>query len=429
MTTLAERKQRRRYGRYGQPLRLGLLRKSAHMRRWFLCNPWSRPMLVFVFAAIRIQQVARGFIVRRHGSLRRALEYRRRCLMQRGTKCANTSQRQLDRYLAYLDAANSCRHSARGGVSDTRVNFKPIWLGGGYSAWCAVRIQACWRRVKPRRRFLNKKRFVLQIATLIIQTAVRNRLEMKRRLLRARDFSFIANMSSPRRRDEMRAHAAYRIQLRWKTFCNRRIFAYFRELVCFKLQGAPSDLLKTIIPQETGLFDRAAGVHVRFRLGGVRFPPKVYFKVFTHRPLCDVNAFAPRDYTKESKPEAFQNNNHENTYPKLGKYQRLIRVGVKCFGVALKSGSTSTSNWYRREENNPWRPIASQLVEDIVVPPWQHRDLFPKENKTVIHYNTYKRREEALQLRKRRKREWMLKAHLMVSSQSRTTYRSIFSLE
>ena len=44
-----------------------------------------------------------------------------------------------------------------------------------------------------------------------------------------------------------------------------------------------------------------AGTHVRFRLGGHTFPPNVYFKIYTHRPLCDVNSFAPRDYNKEKK--------------------------------------------------------------------------------------------------------------------------------
>ena len=42
---------------------------------------------------------------------------------------------------------------------------------------------------------------------------------------------------------------------------------------------------------------------MRFRLGGHRFPPEVYFKIFTHRPLCDVNSFAPRDYNLERKSE------------------------------------------------------------------------------------------------------------------------------
>lgn len=39
--------------------------------------------------------------------------------------------------------------------------------------------------------------------------------------------------------------------------------------------------------------------YLRFRLGGWIFPPKVYFKIYTHRPLCDVNSFAPRDYLAE----------------------------------------------------------------------------------------------------------------------------------
>ena len=28
-----------------------------------------------------------------------------------------------------------------------------------------------------------------------------------------------------------------------------------------------------------------------------RFPPHVYYKVFTHRPIQDVGAFSPCDYT------------------------------------------------------------------------------------------------------------------------------------
>ena len=45
------------------------------------------------------------------------------------------------------------------------------------------------------------------------------------------------------------------------------------------------------------------GTHVRFRLGGYSFPPGIYFKLYTHRPLCDINSFAPRDYSKEKKSD------------------------------------------------------------------------------------------------------------------------------
>jgi hypothetical protein len=54
-------------------------------------------------------------------------------------------------------------------------------------------------------------------------------------------------------------------------------------------------------------------VHVRFRLGGSIFPPKVYFKIFTHRPLCDVNAFAPRDYCNERPIDPFLVSSLTNT--------------------------------------------------------------------------------------------------------------------
>jgi hypothetical protein len=29
-----------------------------------------------------------------------------------------------------------------------------------------------------------------------------------------------------------------------------------------------------------------------------RFPPHIYYKIFTHRPVQDIGAYAPRDYTK-----------------------------------------------------------------------------------------------------------------------------------
>ena len=42
--------------------------------------------------------------------------------------------------------------------------------------------------------------------------------------------------------------------------------------------------------------DPAAALCVKFRLGGPVFPPKIYYKIFTRRPVIDMNAFSPRDY-------------------------------------------------------------------------------------------------------------------------------------
>ena len=38
-------------------------------------------------------------------------------------------------------------------------------------------------------------------------------------------------------------------------------------------------------------------MHVRFRLGGMVFPPTVYYKIYAHGAVTDVGAYAPRDYT------------------------------------------------------------------------------------------------------------------------------------
>ena len=115
--------------------------------------------------------------------------------------------------------------------------------------------------------------------------------------------------------------SSYRIiQNTWRCFVNVRIFQYYRDLICFHRSCDPASLLRHISPKEADLFvrDAAIGIHVRFRLGGASFPPVLLYKVskwpraciwprslshgwphcqsqvFTHSPLCDVNAFAPR---------------------------------------------------------------------------------------------------------------------------------------
>ena len=93
------------------------------------------------------------------------------------------------------------------------------------------------------------------------------------------------------------AVVAGKLQRAWRRFTNRQIFRYFRDMILFHEQGDAAQLLKSINPREARLADIAAGIHVRFRLGGVTFPPTVYYKVYTHAPVSDIGAFAPRDYT------------------------------------------------------------------------------------------------------------------------------------
>ncbi|KAI8614772.1 hypothetical protein BC830DRAFT_354792 [Chytriomyces sp. MP71] len=69
-------------------------------------------------------------------------------------------------------------------------------------------------------------------------------------------------------------------------------------MIHFRESGNPSNLLKYVNPQESKLIDAASSTHVRFRLGGTSFPPTIYYKIFVHSKLVDMNSFAPRDYTK-----------------------------------------------------------------------------------------------------------------------------------
>ncbi len=143
----------------------------------------------------------------------------------------------------------------------------------------------------------------------------------------------------------------------WRSFCNKRVYRYFRDIIKIKLKGAPADLLRTIIPNEADLMDRAAGVHVRFRLGGSVFPPKIYFKIYTHKPVCDVNAFAPRDYSNEKPLEPLQVNNKVDSIDLTSKRVDVstIRVGKRYFDTVVSTSIGAVDNWYQRVEKNSWR--------------------------------------------------------------------------
>ena len=209
-----------------------------------------------------------------------------------------------------------------------------------------------------------------------------------------------------------RLSAALAIQICWRSYCNYRVYCYFRELILFKLKGLPQELLKVIVPSEVAACDKAAGVHLRFRLGGYTFPPRIYFKIFTHRAVCDVGAFAPRDYTQESPVDGFQKHVKSGvTLPVLTN----IRVGTKYFGATVSTTAVNaTSSWYHRIENNAWRPIASEAFEDILTPPWMKEKPHCKPP-DLFHYSRLRRKDELIKFKKRRKREWMIKAYKMAN--------------
>lgn len=198
--------------------------------------------------------------------------------------------------------------------------------------------------------------FALKAAAIMIQAVVRGRLVRSppsgpthRATVDTSIVEQIAALQIQLTWRQRKKPPAVIIQHVWRKYTCVKIFKYYRDLIKFRLQGDPRSLLRAINPSEAHGIDRATQVHVRFRLGGATFPPSLYYKVFLHGSLCDICAFAPRDYA----------NNGE---------------------------------WYRRVENNHWRPITNlNLIYDKPKP---------------FHYSHAKREQTRTTKAKRRKQQW-----------------------
>uniref|UniRef100_A0A7N8YII3 Uncharacterized protein n=1 Tax=Mastacembelus armatus TaxID=205130 RepID=A0A7N8YII3_9TELE len=150
----------------------------------------------------------------------------------------------------------------------------------------------------------------------------------------------------------------------------REVFKYFKKLISHFNQRDPQSVLKTVNPREAELLDAAAGVFIRFRLGGINFPPNIYYKIFKYRPIADMCASSPKDYTQPGlkKPVAPQTN---SGWPVIQE---------------------DRSGWYRRVENNSWRLFCCKLGA----------------NKTMdFHYSKLQRQQDVGRWRKKRNTEWL----------------------
>jgi hypothetical protein len=153
-------------------------------------------------------------------------------------------------------------------------------------------------------------------------------------------------------------------------------------MILFREQGDPAQLLRCINPKEAALMDRALGCHVRFRLGGATFPPTIYYKVFTHGAVTDVCAFAPRDYTAHKQPLPVVLHNKEK--PRAA------------------AGRSAKAGWYRRWENNGWRPVSEQLLQSVDA-------VTERTSAALVEWSHVKlqRREALARKHKERKLHWL----------------------
>jgi hypothetical protein len=261
----------------------------------------------------------------------------------------------------------------------------------GYQTWCSSRIQAWYRHLRPKWEYTILRHSMYHIAAVQIQYTWRNFCQHK-----------YMNMNKPK--PEHLAAAA--IQRSWRRYTNLRIYRYYKDLIAFRNAGDPTLMLKAINPLEAGLVDPAFGAHIRFRLGGHLFPPSIYYKIFTHNALCDVGAFAPRDYTiNRATPSTHDLHNKNKQQHNIAKTS--IRVGGAFFGTKGFSDDDQ-EGWYRRIENNGWRPVTVKVLQEAEDDPVA-KETANREQK--FHWSRQKRRQDIETKRKMQKRNWMQKMY------------------
>jgi len=182
--------------------------------------------------------------------------------------------------------------------------------------------------------------------------------------------------------------AVLAIQRAWRSHIDSQVFNYYKDLIRFRCQGDAKFMLKCINPKECDILDSASGIHVRFRLGGVKFPPTVYYKVFSHINVADVCSFAPRDYTKQKViPSKFAQHRGAEEY-----------ISVH----------NDLEGWYRRIENNGWRPVADRVVKSL-----NQDSISYESSRKVIEYSHDKlqRRQDVERRKKKKKIQWLQKMY------------------
>ncbi|CAH1799869.1 unnamed protein product [Owenia fusiformis] len=188
---------------------------------------------------------------------------------------------------------------------------------------------------------------------------------------------------SIKRNPPTQKEAVIKIQRAWRRHIDVQVYKYYRDLINFKCRGDPAMMLRCINPKEAKMLDPAMGIHIKFRLAGNAFPPNIYYKIFTHRPIQDLCANSPKDYTKPS-------------------VMRKAAKDVHNKGDARVKEDKSV--WYKREENNGWRLVSDRLIHHIMSDPvtWE-----TSKKKIEFHHNKLQRKADLEKKKKKRKIDWM----------------------
>ena len=120
-----------------------------------------------------------------------------------------------------------------------------------FNGYCAVRIQAWWRR------HLTQK-ILADVQHTSSHLSPHEQIDLFQQTLRLRRGIKIDAVV-----------AAQRIQRIWRSYYNRKVFKFMKQLLALKQSAHPRRLLHYINPQEARLMDGSMPIHIRLRFGGV----------------------------------------------------------------------------------------------------------------------------------------------------------------
>ncbi|RYG63011.1 hypothetical protein EON64_16775 [archaeon] len=87
-------------------------------------------------------------------------------------------------------------------------------------------------------------------------------------------------------------------------------------------------------------------------------------------------------------------------------------MGARYFDtVVMTSNVEGTRKWYRRDDGNHWRAVASHLLDKVAPAPWFQDPVYTSKKIRAFHFDTRHRKEEMVKYKKARNREWMMKMY------------------
>jgi len=180
--------------------------------------------------------------------------------------------------------------------------------------------------------------------------------------------------------------AAQIIQRAWRCWVNKAPFKWCKAMLYHADKSdTAKTLLKFVSPADANMIDSATGVKVRLRLGvhsdqdGEKLA--IFYKLFTSRPVIDLCASSPRQYTHANSKQ-----------PTVIHTKNKIKMEL------------STEEYYKRAENNDWRVVAWDALKSTAGAVAQSRLSKPQKD---YNFSAQVRIENRHRKRKEKQRAWM----------------------